>query len=101
MGDSSEESWTMHESVIQLYRVDEEGYFACKVLSAINMFLHGAIMTALAEEAPANFCASSRVIQRGQVLFGIIGRKWRVGCTSLLSVKSPSIWWVRLIERLY
>ncbi|MBT6366307.1 MAG: hypothetical protein HOJ68_09120 [Bacteroidetes bacterium] len=60
MGDSSEESWTMHESVIQLYRVDEEGYFACKVLSAINMFLHGAIMTALAEEAPANFCASSR-----------------------------------------
>jgi hypothetical protein len=34
MGDSSEESWTMHESVIQLYRVSDEGYVACKALSA-------------------------------------------------------------------
>jgi hypothetical protein len=34
MGDSSEESWTMHESVILLYRVSDEGYIACKTLSA-------------------------------------------------------------------
>ena len=60
MGDSSEESWTMHASVIQLYRVSEEGNIACKTLSARTCFVHGAIMTSLAEEAPANFCASSR-----------------------------------------
>lgn len=60
MGDSSEESWTMHASVIQLYRVSEEGNIACKTLSAKTCLVHEAIVTPFAEEAPANICASSR-----------------------------------------
>ena len=61
MGDSSEESWTMHASVIQLYRVSDEGYSACKTLSAnSHLISHVCIMTSFAEEAPANVCASSR-----------------------------------------
>ena len=32
-----------------------------------------------AEEAPANSVPAAAVIQRGQALFGIIGRKGRVG----------------------
>jgi len=60
MGDSSREYWTMHASVIQLYRVSEEGNIACKTLSASTCLVHGAIVTSLAEEAPANLCASSR-----------------------------------------
>eukprot|EP00740_Mantoniella_antarctica_P009091 CAMPEP_0181385234 /NCGR_PEP_ID=MMETSP1106-20121128/22439_1 /TAXON_ID=81844 /ORGANISM="Mantoniella antarctica, Strain SL-175" /LENGTH=74 /DNA_ID=CAMNT_0023505257 /DNA_START=335 /DNA_END=559 /DNA_ORIENTATION=+ len=60
MGDSSEEYWTMHESVIQLYRVSEERRNARKTLSARTCFVHGDIVTSLAEEAPANICASSR-----------------------------------------
>ena len=60
MGDSSEESWTMHESVILLYRVSDEGYIACKTLFSKNMLACIWIVTCLAEEAPANICASSR-----------------------------------------
>tara|TARA_B100000683_G_scaffold128067_1_gene125569 strand:- start:279 stop:506 length:228 start_codon:yes stop_codon:yes gene_type:complete len=61
MGDSSEESWTMHASVIQLYRVSDEGYSACKTLSANSHLISNVcIMTSFAEEAPANVCASSR-----------------------------------------
>jgi hypothetical protein len=60
MGDSSREYWTMHASVIQLYRVSEEGNSACKTLSASVCLVHIGIMTYLAEEAPANLCASSR-----------------------------------------
>ena len=51
----------MHESVILLYRVSDEGYIACKTLSARTCLVHvNAIMTCLAKEAPANICASSR-----------------------------------------
>ena len=37
------------------------------------------IMTVLVEEAPANSVPAAAVIQRVQALFGIIGRKGRVG----------------------
>ena len=36
-------------------------------------------MTVPEEEAPANSVPAAAVIQRGQALFGIIGRKGRVG----------------------
>jgi hypothetical protein len=45
MGDSSEEYWTMNESLIQLYRVSEDGSFGCKTLSASGMVKHAQIMT--------------------------------------------------------
>jgi hypothetical protein len=45
----------------------------CKLLSTKT------IMTVLVEEAPANSVPAAAVIQRVQALFGIIGRKGRVG----------------------
>ena len=36
-------------------------------------------MTVPIEEAPANFVPAAAVIRGGQALFGIIGRKERVG----------------------
>ena len=45
----------------------------CKLLSTKT------IMTVLVEEAPANSVPAAAVIQRVQALFGIIGRKARVG----------------------
>jgi hypothetical protein len=39
----------------------------------------GTIMTVPVEEAPANSVPAAAVIQRVQALFGIIGRKGRVG----------------------
>jgi hypothetical protein len=36
-------------------------------------------MTVPAEEAPANYVPAAAVIRRGQALFGITGRKERVG----------------------
>ena len=37
------------------------------------------IMTLLKEEAPANFVPAAAVIRRGRALFGMTGRKGRVG----------------------
>jgi hypothetical protein len=45
MGDSSEEYWTMDDSLIQLSRVSDEGYFDCKALSASAMHTHAEILT--------------------------------------------------------
>ena len=39
------------------------------------------IMTLVEEEAPANFVPAAAVIRRGLALFGITGRKGRVGGT--------------------
>ena len=91
MGGSSEEFWTMGESLIQLYRVGDEGYFDRKTLSSRNhIFYMGEIMSWLEKEAPANSVPAAAVIQKEQVLFGIIGRKGRVGCCLLLFVKLQS-----------
>ena len=63
----------MGESLIQQYRVSDEGYFGCKALSSRK------IMTVLEEEAPANSVPAAAVIQGGLALFGMTGRKGCVG----------------------
>ena len=63
----------MGESLIQQYRVSEDGYFGCKALSSRKM------MTVLEEEAPANSVPAAAVIQGGLALFGMTGRKGCVG----------------------
>jgi|JI81AbrownRNA_FD_contig_61_634297_length_967_multi_2_in_0_out_0_1 hypothetical protein len=63
----------MGETLIQGYRVSEEDLY-CKTLSV------GTKMTVPTEEAPANSVPAAAVRQRVQALFGIIGRKARVGC---------------------
>ncbi len=45
-------------------------------------------MTVPPEEAPANSVPAAAVIRRGQALFGIIGRKGRVGGLTKSGVKS-------------
>ncbi len=63
----------MGESLIQQYRVNDEGLRGCKVLSV------GKIMTVPTEKAPANSVPAAAVRRRGLALFGITGRKGRVG----------------------
>ncbi len=63
----------MGESLIQPCRVGEEGP------RVVNPFSAGKIMTVPAEEAPANSVPAAAVIRRGLALFGITGRKARVG----------------------
>ncbi len=71
----------MGASLIQQRRVEDEG------LRVVNSCQLGrkvagqypAIMTVPAEEAPANSVPAAAVIRGGQALFGIIGRKGRVG----------------------
>ncbi len=63
----------MGETLTQQRRVEDE------VPWDVNSFRPGQIMTVPVEEAPANSVPAAAVIQRGQALFGIIGRKGRVG----------------------
>ncbi len=71
----------MGETLIQQRRVEDEG------LRIVNSRYGGrrdageqpANLTVPPEEAPANSVPAAAVIQRGQALFGIIGRKGRVG----------------------
>ncbi len=62
----------MGATLIQPCRVREEGLRVVK-LSLVKM------MTVAREEAPANSVPAAAVIRRGQALFGITGRKGRVG----------------------
>ena len=50
-------------------------------------------MTVTTEEAPANSVPAAAVIRRGQALFGITGRKGRVGGLCKLEVKAPGSTW--------
>ena len=63
----------MGESLTQQRRVRDEGF------RIVNLCRMGRIMTVPSEEAPANSVPAAAVIRRGQALFGIIGRKGRVG----------------------
>ncbi len=71
----------MGESLIQQRRVEDEG------LRAVNSCQVGrkgpgqypGSLTVPSEEAPANSVPAAAVIRRGRALFGIIGRKGRVG----------------------
>ena len=65
----------MGESLTQQCRVSEEG------LRVVKLFIFGKMMTVPKEEAPANYVAAAAVIRRVQALFGITGRKGRVGGT--------------------
>ena len=73
MSASSEEYWTMNESLIQQYYLDDEGLFYRKVLSMRK------IMTLIIEEVPTNLVPAVAVIQRPQALVGITGLKGCVG----------------------
>ena len=71
----------MGASLIQQRRVEDEG------LRIVNSCQTGrrvvgkypAALTVPSEEAPANSVPAAAVIRRGRALFGIIGRKGRVG----------------------
>ncbi len=71
----------MGESLTQRRRVEDEG------LRIVNSCLAGRTpggeyptgLTVPLEEAPANSVPAAAVIRRGPALFGIIGRKGRVG----------------------
>ena len=65
----------MGESLTQQCRVSEEG------LRGVKLFIFGKMMTVPKEEAPANYVPAAAVIRRVQALFGITGRKGRVGGT--------------------
>jgi hypothetical protein len=71
----------MGETLTQQRRVEDEGPWI------VNSCQQGRRpggeyppgLTVPAEEAPANSVPAAAVIQRGRALFGIIGRKGRVG----------------------
>ena len=63
----------MGESLTQQRRVKDEGSSSRKLLSG------GKMMTVPPKQAPANSVPAAAVIRKGQALFGIIGRKGRVG----------------------
>ena len=63
----------MGATLIQPCRVSEEGP------RVVKLFIFGKMMTVPKEEAPANYVPAAAVIRRGLALFGITGRKARVG----------------------
>ena len=71
----------MGESLTQQRRVEDEGLWivnSCQRGKSDPTSYVGKLIVP-AEEAPANSVPAAAVIQRGQALFGIIGRKGRVG----------------------
>jgi hypothetical protein len=71
----------MGESLTQQRRVEDEGPWivnSCQRGKSDSTSYVGELIVP-AEEAPANSVPAAAVIQRGQALFGIIGRKGRVG----------------------
>ena len=72
----------MGESLTQRRRVSEEGLRVVKLcrVGRIDLKLNNLRgMTVPLKEAPANSVPAAAVIRRVQALFGIIGRKGRVG----------------------
>ena len=71
----------MGESLTERRRVDEEGRKVVKSFSQRRIMWGGNAlqMTLSEEEAPANYVPAAAVTRKGQALFGIIGRKGRVG----------------------
>ena len=71
----------MGESLTQQRRVEDEGLWivnSCQQ-GKRDWASYARNLIVPAEEAPANSVPAAAVIQRGQALFGIIGRKGRVG----------------------
>ena len=71
----------MGASLIQLYRVGDEGYIDCKTLSLKEGLFKLSLenLTWIKEEAPANSVPAAAVRQEERVLFELIGRKGHVG----------------------
>ncbi len=71
----------MGESLTQQRRVEDEGLWIVNSCQQGRRLLTSYVsgLTVPAEEAPANSVPAAAVIQRGLALFGIIGRKGRVG----------------------
>ncbi len=71
----------MGESLTQRRRVGDEGLRAVKpcVWEEANPGQYPGAVTVPTEEAPANYVPAAAVKRRGQALFGITGRKARVG----------------------
>ena len=65
----------MGASLIQLSRVDDEGYFGCKILSQ-----RGDDDIPFEKKSRQNRVPAVAVRLVGQALIGIIGRKAFVGC---------------------
>ncbi len=68
----------MGESLTQQRRVGEEGLRVVKPCQ-MGRNLHLMQLTVPSKEAPANSVPAAAVIRRVQALFGITGRKGRVG----------------------
>jgi len=81
----------MGESLTQQCRVSEEG------LRVVKLCYLREDDDGTEEEAPANYVPAAAVIRRVQALFGITGRKARVGGTLSRDVKSrgstPELSW--------
>ncbi len=71
----------MGESLTQQRRVEDEGLWIVNSCQQGKRDRRSYRLNLIvpAEEAPANSVPAAAVIQRGQALFGIIGRKGRVG----------------------
>ena len=71
----------MGASLIQQRRVEDEGLWIVNSCQRGKREVTSYVINLIvpAEEAPANSVPAAAVIQRGQALFGIIGRKGRVG----------------------
>ena len=71
----------MGESLTQQRRVEDEGLWIVNSCQRGKREATSYVVNLIvpAEEAPANSVPAAAVIQRGQALFGIIGRKGRVG----------------------
>ena len=63
----------MGETLTQQRRVKEEGF------RVVNFCFGGRTLTVPRQQAPANSVPAAAVIRGGQALFGITGRKGRVG----------------------
>ncbi len=80
----------MGESLTQRRRVEDEDPWvvnSCQVRRKALGEYPGAL-TVSPEEAPANSVPAAAVIRRGQALFGITGRKGRVGGLTKSGVKA-------------
>ena len=79
----------MGESLTQRRRVNEEGLRVVKFFRQGRKYsaVTGIVLTLPAEAAPANSVPAAAVIRRGRALFGVTGRKGRVGGVVSLRLK--------------
>ncbi len=69
----------MPERVMQQRRVRDEGLRVVNLFRSGKMGSEEPVLMVPDEEAPANYVPAAAVIRRGRALFGITGRKGRVG----------------------